>query len=250
MGNVKVVAACAVLAMCLLVVGITSAQQGQDIDQNTNSSTTMNSNSSMNSNMSNVNESMKGNMNGNMSMGQNMNSNMGGGMMMVSSGDKKFMMTAAMGGMAEIESARLALQKSSMDSVKEYAQKMIDDHTKAGDELKALAASKGVALPTELDAKHMAMMAKMQNASGMAFDRMYVQEMGVKAHEKMEKLFRDESAKGRDADTKAFAAKTLPVVQMHLTMAREMMANMKNMKMNGNMNGNMSGMNSNNSNMR
>lgn len=156
--------------------------------------------------------------------------NMSSGMRMMSSMDQKFMMMAAKGGMMEIEMARLALQKSTNESVRQYAQKMIDDHTMAGDELKQLAASKGVMLPMSVEAKHMAMMAKMQRMSGMDFDMMYVKECGVKAHQDMEKLYMKESMSGKDMETKAWAAKTLPVVRMHLQMAREWMMNMKAMK--------------------
>jgi putative membrane protein len=140
------------------------------------------------------------------------------------------MMMAAKGGMSEIEMARMALQKSSSDGVKQYAQKMIDDHTMAGDELKQLAATKGVTLPMAADAKQMAMMAKLQRMSGMEFDMMYVKEAGVKAHQEMEKLFMKESMSGKDMETKDWAAKTLPIVRMHLQMAREQMMNMKGMK--------------------
>jgi uncharacterized surface protein with fasciclin (FAS1) repeats/predicted outer membrane protein len=169
----------------------------------------------------------------NSGMGQDMNSqtSMGSGMnrkmMKMSSADQKFMMMAAMGGMAEIEMARLALQKSASDSVKQYAQKMIDDHTMVGDELRQLASMKGVTLTMQPDAKHMSMMAKMQKLLGMEFDMMYVKEAGVKAHEKMEKLYMKESMSGMDMDAKAFAAKTLPAVRMHLQMARDMMMSMK-----------------------
>jgi uncharacterized surface protein with fasciclin (FAS1) repeats/predicted outer membrane protein len=166
-------------------------------------------------------------------MDSDMNTQMGSGanrgMMKMSSDDRKFMMTAAMGGMAEVEMARLALQKSGSDAVKQYAQKMIDDHTMAGEELMRLASMKGVALPAQPDAKHMSMMAKMQKLSGMEFDMMYVKEAGVKAHESMEKLYMKESMGGKDMDAKAFAAKTLPAVRMHLQMARDMMMNMKGM---------------------
>ncbi len=147
----------------------------------------------------------------------------------MSSADKKFIMTAAMGGMAEVEMARLALQKSASESVKQYAQKMIDDHTAANNELMQVASLKGVMLPTQPDAKHMSMMAKMQKLSGMEFDMMYVKEAGVKAHQDMEKLFMKESMSGKDMDAKAFAAKKLPAVRMHLQMAREMMMSMKGM---------------------
>lgn len=156
--------------------------------------------------------------------GQGMNRNM-----KMSSADQKFMMMAATGGMAEVEMARLALEKSSSDAVKQYAQKMIDDHTAANNELMQVASMKGVMLPTQSDAKQMAMMMKMQKLSGMEFDMMYVKEAGVKGHETMEKLFMKESMSGKDMDAKAFAAKTLPTVRMHLQMARDMMMSMKGM---------------------
>ncbi|HEX8457592.1 MAG TPA: DUF4142 domain-containing protein [Pyrinomonadaceae bacterium] len=153
----------------------------------------------------------------------------GGGMATVSSSDRKFAMTAAMGGMAEVELARLALTKASSDAVKQYAQKMIDDHTPNNAELMQLASTKGLTLPTAPDAKHRAMMARMEKLSGAAFDREYVMMAGSRDHQKMEKLFRDESMKGRDADLKAFAAKTLPVVQQHLQMARDLHGQMPGM---------------------
>jgi putative membrane protein len=220
MGIAVVLTAAAAISILTLSLSANATRHAQ----NTNSSTSMNSNMSQNSNM-------------------NRNSNMGGGSMMLSSDDRKFMMEAAMGGMAEVEAARVAVQKSSMDSVKQYAQQMIDDHTRAGDELKQLASAKGVILPATLDAKHTAMIARMQGMSGMEFDRMYIREMGVKAHEKMEKLFMRESTRGRDGDTKAFAAKTLPVVRMHLTMGRDMANRMKGTH--NNSNSNSSGGNSN-----
>jgi putative membrane protein len=146
--------------------------------------------------------------------------------MMLSSMDKKFMMEAAMGGKAEVAMAQLALTRSSSDAVKQYAQQMIDDHTKAGEELMQVASMKGITLPMEPDAKHKAMLAKMQGLSGAEFDSTYIKMAGVKDHEKMEKLFMSESSKGKDTDAKGFAAKTLPTVQEHLRMAREMTTGM------------------------
>ncbi|HEV2880367.1 MAG TPA: DUF4142 domain-containing protein [Pyrinomonadaceae bacterium] len=155
-----------------------------------------------------------------------------GGTMMaaVSSSDRKFAMTAAMGGMAEVEMSRLALTKASSDAVKQYAQKMIDDHTAANAELMQIASAKGITLPAAPDAKMRAMMAKMERLSGAEFDHHYIMMAGSKDHQKMEKLFRDESMRGRDADLKAFAAKTLPVVQQHLQMARDLQGQMPGMK--------------------
>ncbi len=151
----------------------------------------------------------------------------------VSSSDRKFAMTAAMGGMAEVEMARLALTKATSDTVKQYAQRMIDDHTPNNAELMQIASTKGITLPTAPDAKHRAMMARMEKLSGAEFDRQYIMMAGHKDHQKMEKLFRDQSMKGRDADLKAFAAKTLPVVRQHLQLARDLHGQMGGMNHKG-----------------
>lgn len=154
----------------------------------------------------------------------NTNGNMGG--MAVSGNDRKFMQMAAAGGMSEVAMARVALERSSSDAVKQFAQKMIDDHTANNQELMQLATAKGVTLPAGPDAKHRAMMDKMSKMSGAEFDHAYIMNAGVKDHEKMLKLLQDEARKGRDADVKAFAAKTIPAVEMHLKMARDMMSGM------------------------
>jgi putative membrane protein len=140
----------------------------------------------------------------------------------LSSTDRNFMMNAAAGNQSEIAMARLALQQSSNDAVKQYAQKMIDDHTMAGNQLMQVASTKGITLPTEPDAKHKALMAKMQGLSGPAFDTMYIKMSGVQDHEKMQKLLQSEISGGKDADAKSFASTTLPTVQQHLQMARDL----------------------------
>ncbi|HVF50065.1 MAG TPA: DUF4142 domain-containing protein [Pyrinomonadaceae bacterium] len=165
---------------------------------------------------------------------QSGDTNQGSGQRMsLNSMDTKFMMMAAQGGMAEVAMGRLAAERASSDDVKRYAQRMVEDHTRANEELMQLAATKGVTLPTAPDAKHQAMLTKMGTMTGAAFDREYLKNAGVKDHEKMQKLFTDESNKGTDPEVKAFAAKTLPVVQMHLSMARDMLKGTggSNMKM-------------------
>ena len=155
------------------------------------------------------------------------------------SADSSFMMMAATSDMNEISLSNQALSKSSSDDVKKFAQSMIDDHTKSSDELKPIAMSKNVTLPGEPDAKHKAAAAKMAAASGDSFDMMFIKTM-VKDHEKAVALFQKESTSGKDADAKAFAAKTLPVIQGHLDMARSMMSKMSG-KSGGKMKGSMSG---------
>ncbi|MBA3783969.1 MAG: DUF4142 domain-containing protein [Acidobacteria bacterium] len=139
--------------------------------------------------------------------------------------DSKFMMMAAMSDMNEIGLSNTALSKSSNEDVKKLAQMMVDDHTKASEELKPIAMSKNVMLPTEMDSKHKAAMEKMSAMSGSGFDREYVKMM-VKDHEKAVAMFQKEANNGKDAEAKAFAAKTLPTLQGHLDMSRNMMTKM------------------------
>ncbi len=145
---------------------------------------------------------------------------MGDHSMMTSSMDKKFVMEAAMGGMAEVEMGRLATEKASSSDVKSFGQRMVDDHTKANDELKALANQKGIMVPAELSPKDKAMKDQLSKLSGDAFDRAYMKMM-VKDHTKDVADFQKASSKGMDADVKGFASKTLPTLQEHLQMARD-----------------------------
>jgi putative membrane protein len=143
--------------------------------------------------------------------------------------DSKFMMTAATAGMNEITLSNQALTKSTNEEVKQFAQTMIDEHTKVGDELKSLATTKNVTLPMEADAKHQAALTKMSSMTGSSFDMEYVKMM-VKDHEKAVELFQKQSTKGKDEEAKAFAAKTLPALQGHLDSARALMTKMSGNK--------------------
>jgi putative membrane protein len=140
-----------------------------------------------------------------------------------------FMMKAAQSDMLEIMSSQAALQKSSSEEVRRFAQMMIDDHTRTSEELKTIAASKNVTLPTAVSSKQRSMIDKLNRASaGAEFDREYMK-MQVKAHEDAVKLFQKQAndTDVEDADAKAFAAKHLPALQSHLTMARTMYGGMR-----------------------
>jgi putative membrane protein len=147
----------------------------------------------------------------------------GGSAAKSSSTDAVFIRTAAMDGLAEVEHGRLATQNASSADVKQFGQRMVDDHSKAGDELKSLAAQKNVTLPTELDQKHRAMQAKLAKLKGEAFDKAYMSHM-VMAHQQAVTLFQHEAKAGKNADAKAWAAKTLPVLQEHYKAARTLNA--------------------------
>lgn len=142
--------------------------------------------------------------------------------MAMSESDMEFARMAAMGGMAEVKWAEVAMQKSTNKAVKKYASKMMKDHTKANNNLMKVAAKHNMTLPTTMSDEQMQVMSQLQQASAADFDKMYIQMSGVDAHQKMEALFQGEVSGGSDEDLKSFAAKTLPVVQMHLKMAQDM----------------------------
>ncbi|MDQ2746396.1 MAG: DUF4142 domain-containing protein, partial [Acidobacteriota bacterium] len=119
----------------------------------------------------------------------------------VTGGDLDFINGAAPGGMAEVELGKLAVGKSTNAEVKAFAQKMIDDHTKAGDELKKLATQKKVTLSTELLPAHKQLMDKLSKLSGADFDKEYVKAM-VEDHEKDVTAFESVSKTAGDADVK------------------------------------------------
>jgi len=129
--------------------------------------------------------------------------------------DRKFMEKAAEGGMAEVQLGGLAKQRGSSDEVKKFGAQMSQDHAKANDELRELASSKGVTLPSSLDHESQEEMNKLSRLQGDKFDHEYMEHM-IKDHKKDVKDFEKASREVKDGDLKAFAAKTLSVVQGHL----------------------------------
>jgi putative membrane protein len=133
----------------------------------------------------------------------------------VSTADKNFILAAAQGGMTEVKLGELAAQKAMRDDVKAFGQMMVKDHSAINDDLKALAAQKGVTLPDSLDAKHQAMVDKMAALTGSEFDNAYIAGM-IKDHKMDAKEFKAVSAETKDADIKSFVDKSIPVVDGHL----------------------------------
>ena len=137
----------------------------------------------------------------------------------LSKADKMFIDKAAAGGMAEVQAAQLAQQKSQDAKVKEFAEKMVTDHTANNKQLASLAQQKGVEVPSALDAKDQKQLDKLSALDGAKFDKAYLKAQ-VKDHEAMLKLLQREAKSGKDADLKSFAEQTIPAVQDHLTMAK------------------------------
>jgi putative membrane protein len=137
--------------------------------------------------------------------------------------DRAFVLEAGPGGLAEVELGRLAAQKGQSADVKKFGQRMVADHSKANAELKKLAASKGITLPAEMNAEQKAERDKLAKLSGPEFDREYMALM-VEDHDKDVAAFQEEAKGGSDPDIKSFAAKTLPTLQEHQRMSKEIKA--------------------------
>lgn len=140
--------------------------------------------------------------------------------------DMKFMKNAAQGGMAEVQAGELAASQGTHPQVRSFGQQMVADHGKANQELMTLASAKGMQLPAGPDNKHKKALAKLKGSSGASFDRAYADQM-VKDHQQTLDLFRNTAASAKDADVKAFAAKTVPTLEHHLQMAQALQAAVK-----------------------
>ena len=126
----------------------------------------------------------------------------------LSAKDKTFMHKAAKGGMMEVAMGRLAEQNGQSDDVKSFGKRMVTDHSKANDELKSIAAQKGVKLPSK------------EPTEKWSSDKAYINMM-VKDHEKDLAEFQEEASTGTDPDVKKFAEDTAKVVQEHLELAKQ-----------------------------
>ncbi len=139
----------------------------------------------------------------------------------ITSVDNGFIKQAAADGMAEVQMGRMALDKSSNGKVKQLAQHVVDDHTKANDELRTLAQNKQVTLETSPSAAAQKDAADMQKIGGAKFDKAWTAAM-VKGHQKAVELFTTESRQLEDADIWKFIEATLPVLHTHLDMAQQL----------------------------
>jgi putative membrane protein len=132
----------------------------------------------------------------------------------LSAKDKTFIKKAAKGGMMEVAMGNLAAQNGQSDDVKSFGKRMVTDHGKANDELKSIAAKKGVTLPSK------------EPALKWSSDKTYI-DMMVKDHEKDLAEFQEEAKTGSDPEVKKFAEDTAKIVQEHLDMAKETQGKLK-----------------------
>jgi putative membrane protein len=140
-----------------------------------------------------------------------------------SQSDKHFVREALMGGMAEIQLGQLASQKGSADDVKQFGQKMVEDHTRLGEQMKGVAGQIGVTPPAGLSAKDQALKTRLEGLSGAQFDRAYIRAM-VKDHENDLQAFKSEAANASSPAVKDAASQGEKVVSEHLNMIEQIAA--------------------------
>jgi putative membrane protein len=137
-------------------------------------------------------------------------------------GDRKFIDDAASSGMFEVQVAQLAASKATDPNVKSFAGMLVDQHTAANNELVKIANAKGVELPAAPKHALRRDIEKLGKKNGEAFDRDFVREVGIQAHEKDIKMFQKASKDVKDPELKAFVDRTLPHLQEHLAAAEKL----------------------------
>lgn len=132
--------------------------------------------------------------------------------------DTKFAVAAADGGMMEVELGKLALTKGNSPEVKKLGQMMVDDHSKANEELKKWAAEKNISIPVNLGDANQNRVKDISSKTGNDFDKAYTSIM-VSDHKEDIDDFKKEAKDGKDADIKAWAAGKISTLEHHLQMA-------------------------------
>jgi putative membrane protein len=138
-----------------------------------------------------------------------------------SADDDQFAAEAASGGMAEVKLGELAQEKGTSDKVKGFSQKMVTDHSKAGDDLKQIAQQQGLNLPEEMSKQDQATYDWLSKLEGKQFDEAYARAM-LTDHQKDVAAFEKEASSGKNEALKEFASRTLPTLKQHLKLAHEM----------------------------
>ena len=134
--------------------------------------------------------------------------------------DQKFMTEAAAGGLAEVQMGKLAAEKGQSASVKALGQKMVQDHAKANQELRQIAAQKGITLPSQPAAEHKGALEHLKGLQGEEFDKAFTQH-AVQDHQEHVQKFQTAAQQLQDTELKSFAAKTLPTLKQHLQLAQQ-----------------------------
>lgn len=135
--------------------------------------------------------------------------------------DESFVKKASQGGLAEVKLGEIAQQRAQNPEVKEFAQHLVSEHQQANTELQQLAQTKGMTLESEVSGKHKQTVSRLEKTKPEEFDKKFM-EVVVKEHKDNVKEFKKQAEKGKDADVKSWAEKTLPSLEKHLQMAQQL----------------------------
>ena len=135
--------------------------------------------------------------------------------------DRDFFEDAAQGGLFEVKLGQVVVKQGASEDVKQFAQRMIDDHSRANQELSRLAAKKQMPMPTAIETRDQALYDKLAKLEGAKFDDAYMDAMR-KDHDQVVADFRKQASDGQDPDLQKFAQKTLPTLEEHDRMARDL----------------------------
>jgi putative membrane protein len=139
--------------------------------------------------------------------------------------EQPFLTEVASVGHMEVALGKMAQTHAASEQVKSFGQRMVDDHSKADEELKQLAARKSITLPAKMSPQHQKIVDRLSKLKGKEFDSAYMDEM-VRGHEATVAKFRKEAASADDPDVKEFANKMLPTLEGHLQMAKDVSSGM------------------------
>jgi putative membrane protein len=135
--------------------------------------------------------------------------------------DVAFAREAAMDGQLEVEAGRLAAERGSERTVKQFGVMMLRDHSAANQELMRVAQSKGITLPRELNEEQGAVLDRLHGLAGPEFDREYGA-LTMRAHIRGVNMFEEQVRSGQDPELRAYAERTLPKLRQHLEAAHEL----------------------------
>lgn len=141
--------------------------------------------------------------------------------------DPQFITAAVGNGRYEIQASRLAMYRAASPEVRGYAQMLVDHHTRANNELRALVRDRGMRLPGVLPRGKYAKLSRLASATGDEFDRTYIRLVGIEDHQTDIALFERASREARDPELRAWAGKTLPTLRSHLEAARSLSSTLR-----------------------
>lgn len=141
----------------------------------------------------------------------------------LSRSDTRFLQRAAQSGQLEMDASKLALERAESQEVREFAERMINDHQEMDTELRALAQSRNVELPDRLRWGQNRAIKGLENREGQDFDRRYADRIAVDAHGDAVELFEDAAENADDEEVRGFAEKGLPTLREHLSMGEQLL---------------------------